>query len=485
MLFNSIQFAVFLPVLIGLYYFIPHRYRWLLLLSSSYFFYSFAKIEYIFLLMGSTLVNYTLGILMSGTSKNKKKPYMWTGVFLNIGMLFLFKYFNFFSKSAAGVLGALNIRQDLPIFEYLLPVGISFYTFQSLAYILDVYKDKIPAERKLNIFALFTAFFPPLLSGPINRARDLIPQFQQNHAFDYQNVTRGLRLILWGLVKKMVIADHLAVYVNHVYNHVADYQGIALMIATLFYTVQIYCDFSGYTDMARGSAQVLGYDLMENFRHPYFARSLHEFWQRWHISLSTWFRDYVYIPLGGKRVTTIWRWRYNIFITFLISGLWHGANWTFVVWGALHGFILILENATQHFQRRLADRLFPDKASRLNQGIQVAITMCMVSFAWIFFRTHSVSDAFTIIRKMCLIGIDGFGLKETGITAVGIPQFIFLLFMIVLLFGVEMWERRGWVQEQVEKLPLTARWAIYTVALWSVLISGVFGVKQEFIYFQF
>jgi D-alanyl-lipoteichoic acid acyltransferase DltB (MBOAT superfamily) len=282
----------------------------------------------------------------------------------------------------------------------------------------------------------------------------------------------------------MVIADHLAVYVNHVYNHVGDYQGIALIIATLFYTVQIYCDFSGYTDMARGSAQVLGYDLMENFRHPYFARSLHEFWQRWHISLSTWFRDYVYVPLGGNRVT-IWRWRYNIFITFLISGLWHGANWTFVVWGALHGFILILENATRHFQRRLADRLFTGKASRLNQGIQVAITMSMISFAWIFFRANSVSDAFTIIRKMFLIGIDGFGLKQAGITVVGIPQFIFLLLMVVLLFGVEMWERRGWVQELVGNLPLTVRWTIYTVAFWSVLISGVFGVKQEFIYFQF
>ncbi len=484
MLFNSFQFAVFFPVLIGLYYLIPHRYRWFLLLSSSYFFYSFAKIEYIFLLMGSTLVNYSLGLLISGTPKKKRKPYMWAGVFFNIGILFLFKYFNFFSKSATNVLGALNIRQDMPMFELLLPVGISFYTFQGLAYILDVYDDKVPAERKPHIFALFTAFFPPLLSGPINRARDLMPQFKQPHPFDYQNMTQGLRLILWGLVKKMVIADHLAVYVNRVYNHADDYQGVALMIATVFYTVQIYCDFSGYTDMARGSAQVLGYDLMENFRHPYFSKSLHEFWQRWHISLSTWFRDYVYIPLGGNRVTK-WRWRYNIFVTFMVSGLWHGANWTFVIWGVLHGVILMLENATHHFQRRLADRLFPNKASRLNQGIQVAITMCMVSFSWIFFRANSISDAFTIIRNMCCINIDGFGLKQAGIDVVGIPQFIFLLSMIVLLFSVEMWERRGWIQEQTGDLPLTIRWAVYTIACWSVLISAVFGVKQEFIYFQF
>lgn len=484
MLFNSFQFAIFFPVLIGIYYLTPHRHRWLLLLLSSYFFYSFAKIGYIFLLMGSTLINYTLGLLMSGTPKERRKPYMWTGVFLNIGTLFLFKYFNFFSKSATSVLGTLNLHQDVPMFELLLPVGISFYTFQSMAYILDVYNGKVPAERKLHIFALFTAFFPPLLSGPINRARDLMPQFKQPHPFDYQNVTQGLRLILWGLVKKMVIADHLAVYVNRVYNHVGDYQGIALIIATLFYTVQIYCDFSGYTDMARGSARVLGYDLMENFRHPYFSRSLHEFWQRWHISLSTWFRDYVYIPLGGNRVIK-WRWRYNIFITFMLSGLWHGANWTFVVWGALHGLILILENMTHHFQRRLADRLFPGKASRLNQGVQVAITMCMVSFAWVFFRANSISDAFTIIRKMFLIDIHAFGLKQTGIDVVGIPQFVFLLAMIVLLFSVEMWERRGWVQEQVGNLPLTVRWAIYTVGCWAVLISGVFGVKQEFIYFQF
>ncbi|NDY71509.1 MBOAT family protein [Desulfobacter hydrogenophilus] len=484
MLFNSFQFAIFFPILIGLYYLIPHRYRWLLLLSSSYFFYSFAKTEYIFLLMGSTLCNYTLGILMSVTSKKKRKPYMWAGVFLNIGTLFLFKYFNFFSKSATSVLASLNIHQDVPMFQLLLPVGISFYTFQSLGYILDVYNGKFPAERKLSIFALFTAFFPPLLSGPINRARHLMPQFKQPHPFDCQKVTEGLRLILWGLVKKMVIADHLAVYVNHVYNHVGDYQGIPLIIATLFYTVQIYCDFSGYTDMARGSAKALGYDLMENFRYPYFSTSLHEFWQRWHISLSTWFRDYVYIPLGGNRATK-WRWRYNIFITFMVSGLWHGANWTFVVWGALHGVMLILENVTQHFQTRLADRLFPDKASRLNQGVQVAITMCMVSFAWVFFRANSIGDAFAIIRKMFLIGIDGFGLKQSGIDVVGIPQFVFLLSMIVLLFLVEMWEGRGWVHEQLGNLSLTARWTIYTAAFWSVLISGVFGVKQEFIYFQF
>ncbi|WP_321492783.1 MBOAT family O-acyltransferase [uncultured Desulfobacter sp.] len=484
MLFNSIQFAFFFPVLVGLYYFIPHRYRWILLLSSSYFFYSFAKTEYIFLLMGSTLANYTLGRLISSAPEKRRKPYMWAGVFLNIGTLFLFKYFNFLSKSATGILGALSIHKDAPMLHLLLPVGISFYTFQGLGYVLDVYNGKFPAERKLHIFALFTAFFPPLLSGPINRARHLMPQFTQPHGFEYQAVTQGVRLILWGLVKKMVIADHLAVYVNRVYNHVGDYQGLALIIASLFYTVQIYCDFSGYTDMARGSARVLGYDLMENFRHPYFSKSLHEFWQRWHISLSIWFRDYVYIPLGGNRATKR-RWRYNIFITFLVSGLWHGAGWTFVIWGGLHGVLLIFENLTHNFQRRLADRLFPDKVSRLNQGVQVAVTMGMVSFAWIFFRANSVGQAFTIIRKMFLIDFSGLGLKQAGIDVVGLPQFIFLISSILFLFLAELWERGGWIQNKVGKLSLASRWAIYTAAFWSVLISGIFGVKQEFIYFQF
>ncbi len=310
-----------------------------------------------------------------------------------------------------------------------------------------------------------------------------MPQFREPHPFDYRKITDGLRLILWGLFKKIVIADHLAVYVNLVFNHVDDYQGLPLIIATLFYTVQIYCDFSGYTDMARGSAQVMGYDLMENFRHPYFARSLKDFWRRWHISLSSWFRDYLYIPLGGNRVKE-WRWHYNIFITFLLCGLWHGANWTFVIWGALHGGILVIENITGGFQERLAGKLFPDKGSRLNHILQITITMIIVSFAWIFFRANSVEDAFTIISRMFLIG-NLPGLTQSGIMVVSVPSFVFMIAMILFLFMVEAREKFAWIHEQVGRFYLPVRWTIYTLFVWAIFLSAVFGVKQEFIYFQF
>jgi alginate O-acetyltransferase complex protein AlgI len=292
-------------------------------------------------------------------------------------------------------------------------------------------------------------------------------------------VTDGLRLMLWGLFKKVVIADHLATYVNRVYNHVGDYQGLPLMVATGFYAVQIYCDFSGYTDVARGAARVMGYDLMENFRRPYFAKSIRQFWHRWHISLSTWFRDYVYIPLGGNRVVK-WRWYYNLFLTFLASGLWHGANWTFVIWGALHGCYLILENVSRNFQSRLADKLFPDKQSFLNKAVQVSITMGLVCFAWVFFRANTVGDAFSVIGNMFLIDP-----REVGIAVVGSHSFLFYCLLVLILVAVEMKERTVQIYEFVARMPLLARWSVYTAAFWAIAVSTVFSVRQEFIYFQF
>jgi alginate O-acetyltransferase complex protein AlgI len=339
------------------------------------------------------------------------------------------------------------------------------------------------AEWHLGIFALFTSFWPQLLSGPINRAKLLMPQLRMDHPFDYQRVTEGMRLILWGLVKKIVIADHLAAYVNRIYNHVDTYQGMPLVIAALFYSVQIYCDFSGYTDMARGSARVMGYELIENFKHPCFAKSLKDFWQRWHISLSSWFRDYLYIPLGGNRVKK-WRWHYNIFITFLISGLWHGSNWTFVVWGALHGVMLIVENITDMYRERIAAKLFKERLSGVYHGLQVVMTFCMVTFAWIFFRADSVDDAFNFIQKMFMIGSYA-GLKASVSEVVTLPSFLFVMAMILLLFIVEKMEGDGLIQEKVGRLILPVRWTIYIIFAWAVFLSSVFGVKQEFIYFQF
>ncbi len=484
MLFNSIPFAAFFLVTLGLYHATPQRLRWGMLLGASYFFYACWKFDYIFLLLGSTLFNYLLGRRMAVFSeKQERKKYLWLGIVFNIGILFLFKYVNFFSQSLTSILHILGLSHDLPLVHLLLPVGISFYCFQSLGYIVDVYQGRIQAERHFGVFALFVSFWPQLLAGPINRASLLIPQLRQPHTFDYQRVTDGLRLMVWGLLKKVALADQLAIYVNRVFNHVGDHQGMALIFATFFYTIQIYCDFSGYTDMARGGARVLGYELMENFRHPYFSKSLGEFWQRWHISLSTWFRDYLYIPLGGNRAAT-WRWYFNIFITFVLSGLWHGANWTFVVWGALHGGVLVLENVTHHFQQRVADRICPDRSSRWNHGLQTGITMVIVSVAWLFFRANSVTDAFTIMGKMGHLG--GAGAEAFGLGVVGPWRFMMLVAGIGVLFWVEYTEQRGdRIHERVGQLLPLVRWTLYTLAFWMVFLLTVFGVKQEFIYFQF
>ncbi|BHH84745.1 alginate O-acetyltransferase [Desulforhopalus sp. 52FAK] len=438
------------------------------------------KAEYLILIVCSTLVDYFAARRMSTHSDQKRrKKYLYLSLTCNLGILFFYKYFNFLSTSVTETLRGINIYYEAPLFQVLLPVGISFYTFQTLSYTIDVYKGRIPAERHLGIYALYVSFWPQLVAGPIERTKHLLPQFRKRCTFEYARVTEGLRLMLWGLFKKVVIADQFALYVNRVYNHVDDYQGFPLLIATFFFAIQIYCDFSGYTDMARGAAKVMGFDLMENFRQPYFAKSVREFWQRWHISLSTWFRDYVYIPLGGSRQLK-WRWYYNLMVTFLLSGLWHGANWTFVVWGALHGMYIVLENITNSFQARIAGAVSPRKKSFSNRLIQSAITMSMVCFAWIFFRANTISDASTIIGKMFLITPN-----DPGISVIGAPAFMRAIVLLIILLVVDMTERKFSVHTTAAELPLMVRWPIYLVLFWSVIIAGVFGVQQEFIYFQF
>jgi len=450
-----------------------------MLLVASYYFYMCWKIEYIVLIIGSTLIDYFAALKMSrAAGKQEKRKYLMLSLASNLGILFFFKYFNFVSESVAAAFNAWNIFYEVPLFDVLLPVGISFYTFQTLSYTIDVYNDRIPAEKHLGIFALYVAFWPQLVAGPIERSRHLLPQFRRRHAFDYRRVTDGLRLMLWGMFKKVVIADQLAVYVNQVYNHVDDYQGPALMIATFFFAIQIYCDFSGYSDMAVGSARVMGYDLMENFNRPYFAKSIREFWQRWHISLSTWFRDYLYIPLGGNRAVK-WRWYYNLFITFLVSGLWHGANWTFAIWGALHGFFLIVEIATGNCWQKAANFLFPNEPSFWNRAFRVCVTMIQVCFAWIFFRANTVQDAFTVLRKMFLFESD------IWLQVVGKGSLVLSAMLVLILLAVHMKERGTAINEYVGRLPAAARWSVYAAAFWAIVISGVFGVRQEFIYFQF
>ena len=333
MLFNSIHFIFFFPIVVICYFLINPKYRWSLLLAASYYFYMSWNIKYLILILTSTIITYFSGIFIANTEMpSKRKIILALSLISNLSILFFFKYFNFTIDSINGILNTFNSGIGLPNMKFLLPVGISFYTFQALSYSIDVYRDKIKPEKHFGIYALYVSFFPQLVAGPIERSGNLIPQLKKKHTFEYNRVTDGLKLMLWGYVKKVVVADRLAIVVNNVYNNVHSYEGASLVLATVFFGIQIYCDFSGYSDIAIGAAHTMGYDLTDNFKRPYYSKTISEFWRRWHISLSTWFKDYLYIPLGGSRVSIL-RYYFNIFITFLISGLWHGANWKFAIWG--------------------------------------------------------------------------------------------------------------------------------------------------------
>lgn len=344
MLFNSFHFLLFFPLVCLLYYLLPPRLRWVFLLLASYYFYMNWEPVYALLIAGSTLITYGCGLLVERYrgERRKQRLFLLGSLFLNFGILFIFKYYNFLTGSIFSLLSWLGIRFAFPEFTLLLPVGISFYTFQAVGYSLDVYRGDIKPERYLGIYALFVSFFPQLVAGPIERARNLLPQFKEIHRFDETNATQGLKLMLWGYFMKLCVADRLALYVDAVYNNVSEHNGTSLLLASIFFAFQIYCDFGGYSLIAIGAARVMGFSLMENFRRPYFAQSIKEFWGRWHISLSTWFKDYVYIPLGGNRVGRF-RHALNLFVTFLVSGIWHGANWTFVLWGGFHGGTQVVE----------------------------------------------------------------------------------------------------------------------------------------------
>jgi alginate O-acetyltransferase complex protein AlgI len=473
MLFNSLGFLLFFPVVIALYFALSHKYRWMMLLGASYYFYMCWKPEYIVLIAGSTLIDYYCGLRMSNIpDKKDRRIYLILSLFVNLGLLFFFKYFNFFSKSVHDTFEMFNIFVDTPAFDYLLPVGISFYTFQTLSYTIDVYNGKTQPEKHLGIFALFVSFWPQLVAGPIERSNHLLPQFRKKYEFEYERVRSGLMRVAWGFFKKMVIADRLSVYVNEVYNNPGMYDGTSILIASYFFAFQIYCDFSGYSDIAIGSARIMGFDLMENFRTPYFSKSVREFWQRWHISLSTWFRDYLYIPLGGNRVVK-WRWYYNLLLTFFVSGIWHGANWTFAAWGFLHGAYLIFEI--------ILGKYFKLKNSFWGNAFRIFLTFHLVIFAWIFFRANSLGDAMTIIGSFSDLGNATFAFIDK---AGSVIDFKIALVAIATLLFVEAMLRKRMIEEVVPKLSISARWTVYTSITLVVLWFGVLA-ETEFIYFQF
>src|SRR3989339_1447668 len=367
MLFNSLQFCVFFPVVTLLYFFLPHRFRWMLLLAASCLFYMAFIPYYICILLVTTLVDYFVAIQLEKYEGARRRFLIASSIVVNVGFLAFFKYFNFINTNISEFARLIHWNYSIENLAIILPIGLSFHTFQAMGYTIDVYRRQQKPERHFGIFALYVMFYPQLVAGPIERSQNLIHQFYEKHVPDYARIASGLKLMLWGLFKKVVIADRVAVVVNQVYNNPHDYSGLPFVIATVFFAFQIYCDFSGYSDIAVGAAEVMGFKLMKNFNRPYFSKSIAEFWKRWHISLSTWFRDYLYIPLGGSR-TTAARWQFNLFITFLVSGLWHGANWTFVIWGALNGFYLVFSLWTADIRKRVTDATGISRLPQLHKG---------------------------------------------------------------------------------------------------------------------
>lgn len=474
--FISLHYIVFLPIVVTAFYLIPHHYRWILLLAASYYFYMCWKAEYALLIVFSTLVDYFTAIFMDKTEAKKDKQHILIlSLVVNLGLLFFFKYFNFISSSLEALNSYLGFKEALPHFNILLPVGISFYTFQSLAYTIDVYRGKKKAEKHLGYFALYVIFFPQLVAGPIERASRLLRQFFIRIKFQSSNIYTGLRYILWGALKKIVIADHLSLYVNNIYNNVHSHHGCDFLIATVLFAFQIYCDFSGYSDIAVGSARLLGYDLMQNFNYPYFSTSIRQFWQRWHISLTTWFRDYLYIPLGGNRVSAI-REDINIFIVFMLSGLWHGASWTFILWGFLHALYFLGYKLISRVRYAT-----PQLVSTIFEPMKVLLCFTLVNFAWIFFRANSVHDLAYILRSISQISslsLNNVHLKCNGF------NLIFAIASVVTLLVIEWSQYRFKVLDKFLTLHWMLRLHVYLFAVILILLycenSG-----QDFVYFQF
>ncbi|MDQ3815846.1 MAG: MBOAT family protein, partial [Armatimonadota bacterium] len=373
----------------------------------------------------------------------------------------------------------------LPYLEIILPIGLSFHTIQAMSYTIEVYRGQQKAERHFGIYSLYVMFYPQLVAGPIERPQNLLPQFYEKHEFDYQRVTDGLKLMAWGMFKKTVIADRLAPSVNAVYSDPTAYQGMPLVLATVFFAFQIYCDFSGYSDIARGAAQVMGFNLMVNFKRPYFAKSIDEFWKRWHISLSTWFRDYLYISLGGNRVSPARR-NFNLFMTFLVSGLWHGANWTFVVWGALNGLYIMLSLWTKDLRQSFITALRLHRAPGLLKCLQIVTTFSLICFAWIFFRANNLSDAFWIITHLH----SGIIAQLTTTTSATLPpeiskvELLIAFCAIAVMESAHLLQRRVSVRHWLAQKPVWFRWGLYYGVAAAILLLGVFN-KIQFIYFQF
>jgi alginate O-acetyltransferase complex protein AlgI len=477
MLFNSFSFALFLALVFLIYWALqkkPLIYQNLFLLLASYFFYAWWDYRFLLLLILNSLINYWLGIKIEREERlRRRKLFLILGVIVNIGTLCVFKYLGFFASSFGNLLNLFGLRADFPTLNIILPLGISYYTFQTLGYLIDVYRKQFPATRDVVAFLLFVAFFPKLVAGPIERAPNLLPQIQTRRSFEMERAKDGLRQILWGLFKKIVIADNLSVYVADIYHNYASLDGVTLIIGTLFFAIQIYCDFSGYSDMALGAARLFGFELMQNFAYPYFSRDIAEFWRRWHISLSTWFRDYVFFPLGWLRRGKLIGIR-NVLITFTLSGLWHGADWTFATWGLLNGIYFVPQILAQGKRRPAPKGSRAKSDDSFTKLRKMLATFAIVCFAWIFFRADSLGHASHFISRI-------FTHPWGGASR---AQYLPLLAASLPLFVVEWFQRKRPHGLDIARLPFLLRWAIYYILILAIFWYGSTG-DVPFIYFKF
>ena len=496
MLFNSFDFIVFFPIVLFIYFIIPRKIRYIWLLVTSYYFYMCWNARYALLLFTSTVVTYAVALMMRHWKENVllKKSMVVTSLVINLGILLFFKYFNFVFDSIEKILSKTGMSFQAPVLDILLPVGISFYIFQAVGYTIDVYRGKIEPEKNLLRYALFVAFFPQLVAGPIERSGNLLPQLQKVHELKLWNpkrIQQGALIMLYGYILKMVIADRAAIYVDTIFDSMlySNYQGFQMAIAVVLFSLQIYCDFGGYSYIAMGAAKIMGFELMDNFKMPYLARNIKDFWDRWHVSLTTWFRDYLYLPLGGSR-KGVARKYINIFIVFVVSGLWHGAAWHYVVWGMLHGCLRITGEITSKLRERLYARLHFRRDTFAVMLSQTIVTFAMVSLAWMFFRGESVRQSLDLIRQMIgvynpwiltdgslfTLGLDA---KEWNVLLIGIA---FLL--IVDIFRYKKVDLVSFFMEQ----NLWFRWILFYVGIIIVVLFGVYGARYNaagFIYFQF
>jgi D-alanyl-lipoteichoic acid acyltransferase DltB (MBOAT superfamily) len=510
MSFLGIEFILFFILVTAVSYTLSPNSRCLLLLLASYFFYWTWQPAYLVILILSTLIDYFIALgIGQGSAASKKKRLLILGIIFNGGLLIFFKYFNFFNDFFRSLFAFVKLSFPVPSFNILLPLGISYYLLKKISYITDVYRGNLAPEKNFARLALYVSFFPEIVAGPIDRAASLLPQFLKKikNNIDFNRLTEGLQMIGWGLFKKLIIADRLGILVNTVYDHPGEHQGAVIALATLCYSFQIYCDFSGYSDIAIGMGRVLGFKLMDNFKQPYLAKSITDFWKRWHISLSTWLRDYLFLPISYSLMRKIdtsrlkllarnikveaWAYITGVLCTMLLCGLWHGADWTFVLWGLIHGLYLCISFSFKKIRKKVVKFFQLKKRRRLHRIFRISVTFLLVSFSWLFFRAGSVTDAFTLISRMFLLTVpvtladaESVSIEESMIGGLTFANFCIAAAAIVFLLIVEFLQEKKSIYQLLADKPIWLRWGLYYFVIFSILLFGIYE-QQEFIYGQF